>query len=111
MLEQFDSDSPESIITESVLEAMNEYYVLNLAREVEKGKRENAYKAQHIGGVPPLGYDVDRTTMKLVINEREAEAVRLIFSLYLDGYGYTEIIQTLNREGHRTSSNLHQQQR
>ena len=43
VLEQFDSDSPESIITESVLEAMAEYYSLNLAREVRKGQRENAY--------------------------------------------------------------------
>lgn len=45
VLEQFDSDSPESIITESVLEAMAEYYSLNLAREVRKGQRENAYKS------------------------------------------------------------------
>ena len=35
VLEQFDSDSPESIITESVLEAMAEYYS-NLAREAQR---------------------------------------------------------------------------
>lgn len=105
VLEQFDSDSPESIITESVLEAMNEYYVRNLAREVEKGKRENAYKALHVGGIPPLGYDVDRNTMKLQINEQEAAAVRLIFTMYSEGCGYTEIIQALNREGYHTKRN------
>ena len=34
-----------------------------------------------MGGLPPLGYDgIDR---KLVINEREAETVRLIFKQYL----------------------------
>lgn len=62
VLEQFDSDSPESIITESVLEAMAEYYSLNLAREVRKGQRENAYKSMWTGGLPPYGYDVDPET-------------------------------------------------
>lgn len=36
VLEQMD-DSPESIILESVLEGMSEYYSKNLAREVMKG--------------------------------------------------------------------------
>ena len=39
VLEQMD-DSPESIILESVLEGMSEYYSKNLAREVMKGMRE-----------------------------------------------------------------------
>ncbi len=39
-LEKFD-DSPESIILESVIEGMNEYYSANLSREVMKGKKEN----------------------------------------------------------------------
>ena len=104
VLEYIDEGSPESIILESVLEGMAEYYSKNLAREVEKGKRENALKAMHVGGVPPLGYDVDRSTMKLVINEREAEAVKLIFRLTLDGYGYSHIVDELHRLGFRTKA-------
>ncbi len=83
VLENIDG-SPESIILESVIEGFNEYYSRNLAREVEKGKKENARKGMHVGGVPPLGYDVDPQTKKLVINEHEAEAVRLIF-FYVSG--------------------------
>ena len=94
--------SPESVIMESVLEGMAEYYSLNLAREIEKGKRENAYKGKHIGGKPPLGYDVDRETMMLIINPFEAEAVKLIFSMYLDGMTYGQIIDTLNNRGFTT---------
>ena len=79
-------NSPESIILESVLEGMAEYYSKNLARETLKGLCENAHNAIFNGGVPPLGFDVvDR---KYVINEKEAAAVRLIFSLYLQGLGY-----------------------
>ena len=55
-----------------------------------------------MGGVPPLGYDVDRSTMKLIINEKEAEAVRLIFSMYLEGQGYGKIIDKLNFLNYKT---------
>lgn len=58
-----------------------------------------------MGGIPPLGYELDRTTMKLVICEREAEAVKLIFKLYLQGYGYSEIISELNKQGYKTKRN------
>ena len=92
--------TPESIILESVLEAMAEYYSKNLAREIMKGTMENAKKSDHCGGVPPLGFDI--VNKRLVINEHEAEAVRLIFDMYANGKGYTEIINTLNHKGYRT---------
>jgi len=101
VLENIDG-SPESVIMESVLEGMAEYYSLNLARETEKGKRENALKGKHVGGKPPLGYDVDSDTRMLVINPHEAQAVRLIFSMYLDGFSYNQIIDTLNERGFST---------
>ena len=91
--------SPESIVLESVLEGMAEYYSRNLAREVEKGKKENARQGRHIGGIPPLGYDVDPHTRKLVINEQEAQAVRMIFSMFVEEKGYTEIRNALNSRG------------
>jgi len=94
--------SPESVILESLLEGMAEYYSKNLAREVMKGLTENALKCQHTGGIPPLGYDVDRDTKQYVINEREADTVRKIFDLYLAGYGYKPIIDQLNEGKHVT---------
>lgn len=101
VLENFD-DSPESIILQSVIEGYNEYYSKNLRREVMKGLKENALSCRHTGGKPCLGYDVDKTTMKLVINEWEAEAVKLIFKLYLEGNGYSYIIRELNKRGYKT---------
>ena len=101
VLENLD-DSPESILMESLLEGMNEYYSKNLAREVQKGLRENALQAKHTGGVPPLGYRVDPDTMMLEIEPFEAEAVQMIYRMYLEGAGYGEIIQALNAGGYRT---------
>ena len=98
VLENLDN-SPESIMMEAVLEGMSEYYSINLSREVMKGMRETALQCKHTGGKPPLGYDVDPVTKKLVINEQEAESVRLIFRMCADGYGYSAILDALHERG------------
>ena len=94
VLEQL-NDSPEAVILKSVLTGMNEYYSLNLAREVRKGQNENAINCIHNGGLPPLGYDLTKDKT-YIINEQEAKAVRLIFKMYLDGRGYANIADELN---------------
>lgn len=93
-------DSPESGLLEGMLESLAEYYSKNLAREVMKGLKENAYQARFNGGWVPLGYAV--IDGRYQINEREALVVRLIFSLYLDGHGYGLILQKLNSLGYKT---------
>lgn len=100
VLENLD-DSPESLILESVLEGMSEYYSRNLSREVKKGLNENALKCKHNGGTPPLGYDVN-ANKEYVINNYEAEAVKIIFNLYAKGAGYNHIIKILNDRGYKT---------
>lgn len=96
-------DSPESIIMESVLEGMAEYYSANLAREVKKGLKENALNCLHNGGIPPLGYNVKNK--KYVINEEEAKIVKLIFQLCKNGHSYREIAHELNSRGYKTKLN------
>ena len=103
VLEYLD-EGPESIILESVLEAMAEYYSKNLAREVQKGMTENALKGLHTGGTGALGYNVDPITKKYFINEKEAEAVRMIFQMYIEGSGYGVIADALNAQGYMTKA-------
>ena len=100
VLERMD-DSPESIMMEAVLEGMSEYYSKNLAREVMKGMNETALQCKHTGGCPPLGYDLDENR-HLIVNQWEAQAVRIIFQMFADGYGYSEIIERLNAHGYKT---------
>lgn len=102
ILEYLD-DSPESIILESVLEGMAEYFSRNLSREVSKGLKENALKAKHNGGPPPLGFDVTHDK-SYSINEKESKIILKIFELYLSGSGYTNISQTLNAMGYLTKA-------
>ena len=92
-------DTPESIILEGLIEAMDEYYSVNLAGEVMKGLKENAYNAKHNGGIPLLGYDVapDKT---YILNSKEAQSVQLIFDLFLQGFSYAMIADQLNAKGY-----------
>lgn len=94
-------NTPEGRLMLYVITGMNEYYSRNLAGEVLKGLRENAYKGITTGGTPALGYNLS-ADKKLVINEQEASAVRLIFKMYTSGAGYGEIIDELNSRGFRT---------
>jgi site-specific DNA recombinase len=95
-------NSPESVMLESCLEGMAQYYSLNLAREVMKGMKESAYKCTHLGGKPPLGYDVDPVTKKYVINNTEAAIVRYIFENYANGTGYNRLLEYLNGMGFKS---------
>ena len=52
-------EGPESVILESVLEGMAEYYSLQLSQNVKRGYRENAKKCKFAGGRVPLGYKLD----------------------------------------------------
>lgn len=97
-------DSPESVILQSVIEGMNEYYSRNLARETMKGLKENAYSGKHTGGMPPLGYRVNPETTRIEIDENEAEAVRLIFQMADEGNKYPAILGELKARGFRTKT-------
>ena len=68
-----------SVILEAMLEAMAEYYSLNLAEEVKKGMTEKAHRGEY-QTVAPFGYVMENK--KLVIMPKEAEIVRFIFEKF-----------------------------
>lgn len=92
-------DNPESIILEAVLEASAEYYSLELAQKVRRGRIESAGKGKFVGGSIPLGYRSENGY--LVLDEQRAPYVRQMFELYADGVPKREIIDDLNRRGFR----------
>jgi site-specific DNA recombinase len=59
-------------------------------------------KGKWSGGLPLLGYDVDRTVPRLVVNPKEAARVRAIFDLYLEHQGLLPVVRELERRGWRT---------
>lgn len=47
----------------------------------------------------PYGYFYDKEIKNFIVNEIEANTVRKIFNLYLEGYGFNNIALTLTNEG------------
>lgn len=101
VLEHLD-DSPESVILESVLEGMAEYFSKNLSREVMKGLNENAGEAVHNGGRAPYGLKVNPTTHKYEIDETRYKAVQMYFEGVDNGIPRAEIARRINVAGFRT---------
>lgn len=93
------TNSPESIILESVLEGMAEYYSVQLATNVSRGLRQSAEKAKHAGGRPSLGYRIDPQTKKYQIDPDTAPIVQLVYDMYAEGMTVTEINKHLNSKG------------
>lgn len=99
VLEHLD-DSPESIILESVLEGMNEYYSQNLSRETKKGQRVAVAKGRVLGTVP-YGYTTDQDKKPVIVPE-EASVVKTIFNQFADGIQLATIARLLKERGIKT---------
>ena len=99
--ESFDPSSVDGQFFEGIQVAQAAWYSRKLSVKVRDGKDTNARQFLFPGGTPPLGYDAT-PDHHYVINEQEAAAVRLIFKMYVEGYGYGPIMTELNRLGFRT---------
>lgn len=95
------SDNPEGVLLESVLEGMAEFYSKELSQKITRGMYETAHKHQNVGGTLPLGYKVENK--KLVIDPTTAPIVQEAFRRYAEGDTITEIIESFNNRGFKTS--------
>ena len=87
----------EAVIMKSLMRALSEYYIMDLADEVKKGHKETALKGLHNGGVAPFGYDV--VDQAYIINELEAGFVRKIFTAAVNREGFTAVIAEMAAAG------------
>ena len=56
-------------------------------------------KGKWVGGHPIIGYDIDRTARRLVVNPKEAEIVRGIYSIYQEKESVLETLREVNARG------------
>ena len=92
-----------SILIEALLEAMDEYYSINLAEEVVRGMSE---KARRGGTLGKLAYGYRSENGAAVIDEDTAEVVRRIFRDFDSGVPVKRIAAELNECGILTSKGL-----
>ena len=91
------TDSPEGIIMEGLLEAMDEYYSAELSRKMHRGIEESFRKGYYLKHNAPFGYRLENR--RLTIDDKTAPIVVQIFRDYLDGKKIGEIADELNSKG------------
>lgn len=93
-------DDKFSVILEAMLEAMAEYYSLNLSDEVKKGMTEKATRGQYQSS-PPFGYKMQDGILSVV--EDESKMIRFIFDKYTSKEMNTlQLAKYMNNLGYRT---------
>ena len=89
----------ESIILESILESMAEFYSRDLSKKVKRGLRETCLKGNFPGGYVPIGYQV--VGQKIQLDPEIAPLIRRAFERFASGVSTRRIIDELNANGVR----------
>ncbi len=92
-------EDPTSVLMEAMLEAMDEYYSINLGQEVRRGMNEK-YRRGGVVSIPPFGYAV--VDGAYVTVAREAECVQYLFREALGGATLRSLAEWLNAQGIHT---------
>jgi site-specific DNA recombinase len=102
--EPFDTSTPMGRMLVQMLGMFAQFERDTIIDRVIAGMERKHAKGKWKGGKRPFGYQVDKTTHTLIVDEHEAVIVRLIFDLYTkDRLGSRAIAKVLNDRGHRTS--------
>lgn len=98
-----DISTPEGLLRAQMMASINQYQRGLTRTKVVASKHERARLGLHNTSTVPFGYKyADSPKKPLIIDETEAKAVRLAFSLYATGhYSFDDIAQELNRRGYR----------
>lgn len=97
--ESLGEDKGTALILESMFEAMDEYYSINLSTEVKRSMQMKAENGEALG-FAPFGYKNENK--EYVIDNERAEIVKMIFDKYENGDGFRKIAVDLANMGVRT---------
>lgn len=109
--ENYETETSSGRLQFHVMGAIAEFERDSIAENVKMGMLARAKEGYWNGG-QVLGYDTVKVPKgngkihtKLEINEREAQTVKRIFQLYIEGHGYKSIANIVNKEGHKSKKN------
>ena len=98
--ENIDTSNENDDLVIGMKQIINDMYAKDASRKIRSTYRQK--QKEGIVLIPPFGYFKDKNTRQVVIVEEAADTVRLIFKLYLDGYGFKQIAKKLNADGVHT---------
>lgn len=88
----------------TILSSLAQSEVESLSENVKMGLKMKMKRGELIGFNGCFGYDYDKESKSISVNEKEAETVRMIYDLYLQGYGTSTIAKRLIQLGIRNKS-------
>ncbi|HEY2335479.1 MAG TPA: recombinase family protein [Solirubrobacterales bacterium] len=107
-----DQTSPEGRLIRHMFQALDQFEVEKLGREVRRGQKQNTRQGYRNGGRAPYGYRLRHEThpdparakagdtkSRLVVDSEQAPVIAEMFERFLAGAGYKEIANELNRPG------------
>lgn len=92
-------DDKMSVLIEALIEAMDEYYSINLGEEVKRGMAEKVSRGEAVS-IPSLGYIIENGTY--VPDSATAPLIKRIFYDFLNGKAMRTLAMQLNSEGFKT---------
>ena len=96
-----DSSKDSGKLTITVLSAVAEIERENILVQTMEGRKQKAREGKWNGGQAPFGYDLDTKNSTLVVNEEEAEIVRIIYDKFVHtDMGADAICNYLNQRGY-----------
>lgn len=102
--DNIDSAGASGKLIISVLASVAEIERANISEQTMAGRKQKARDGKWNGGFAPYGYKLvakdGEKSKVLVINEEEAELVRLIYKKFLDGMGIGNVAKWLNENGY-----------
>lgn len=93
--ENIDTSTMESEMQLSLISALAQNEVESLSQNVSLGVQMKMSRGELMGFNGCLGYDYHPEDKSISVNEQEADTVRMIYDLYVQGYGAYTIAKEL----------------
>lgn len=104
--ESFDTSTPFGRAVIGILSVFAQLEREQIKERTAMGRIARAKEGKRMGSRPPIGYDYDKESGVLVVNDYEATQIRLIYDLYVGtpdrpGLGYQAISDYMQSHGYR----------
>jgi site-specific DNA recombinase len=86
----------------AIKQFMNDFYSKDISRKIRSGFKQKQREGMVL--MPPFGYRKNLVTKEITIEEECADMVRLMYKLYIDGYGQKQITKYLNDHDYKSPS-------
>jgi len=100
--EPFRGQEPTSVLFRQIMGAFAQFEKSLIAARLKGGRMQKAKRGGYAGGATPLGYQSERGSKRLFVDEDKVLTVRRVFELRDDhpGWSLTQIAGALNSEGY-----------